>query len=230
MQAIVSSCAAEAWPARVVAVIAHRPGSAGLAFAATHGISTAVVDHQAFVTRDAFDSALAAEIDVYQPDLVVLAGFMRMLGADFVRRYEGRMLNVHPSLLPAFRGLHTHRRAIAAGCKVAGVTVHFVAAELDHGPIVAQAVVPVLPADAEAVTRARDDASHSRPARGLRLPMSTCASHPGPRAPKRGLAPRRGRDHAMAWWRLRGQGKPSGRTRRWKWTVPQMGLEPLPPK
>jgi phosphoribosylglycinamide formyltransferase 1 len=155
MQAIVSSCAAERWPARVAAVIAHRPGGAGLAFAATHGISTAVVDHEAFATRDAFDNALAAEIDSYQPDLVVLAGFMRILGADFVRRYEGRLLNVHPSLLPAFRGLHTHRRAIAAGCKVHGVTVHFVAAELDHGPIVAQAVVPVLPGDDEATLAAR---------------------------------------------------------------------------
>ncbi len=155
MQAIVSSCAAEGWPARVVAVIAHRPRGAGLTFAATHGISTAVVDHEAFATRDAFDSALAAEIDAYQPDLVVLAGFMRILGADFVRRYDGRMLNVHPSLLPAFRGLHTHRRAIAAGCKVHGVTVHFVAAELDHGPIVAQAVVPVLPGDDEATLAAR---------------------------------------------------------------------------
>ena len=155
MQAIVSSCAAERWPARVAAVIAHRPGGAGLAFAATHGISTAVVDHEAFATRDAFDNALDAEIDSYQPDLVVLAGFMRILGADFVRRYEGRMLNIHPSLLPAFRGLHTHRRAIAAGCKVHGVTVHFVAAELDHGPIVAQAVVPVLPGDDEATLAAR---------------------------------------------------------------------------
>jgi phosphoribosylglycinamide formyltransferase 1 len=155
MQAIVSSCAAEGWPARVAAVIAHRPDGAGLAFAATHGISTAVVDHEGFATRDAFDRALAAEIDAHQPDLVVLAGFMRILGADFVRRYEGRMLNVHPSLLPAFRGLHTHRRAIAAGCKVAGATVHFVAAELDHGPIVAQAAVPVLPGDDEATLAAR---------------------------------------------------------------------------
>ena len=155
MQAMVSSCAAEGWPARVVAVIANRPDAAGLAFAAARGIATAVVDHKGYATRDAFDTALATAIDAHQPDLVVLAGFMRILGADFVRRFEGRMLNVHPSLLPAFTGLGTHRRAIQAGCKLAGATVHFVTAELDHGPIVAQAAVPVLPGDDEESLAAR---------------------------------------------------------------------------
>ena len=155
MQAMVSSCAAEGWPARVVAVIANRPDAAGLAFAAAHGIATAVVDHKGYATRDAFDTALATAIDAHQPDLVVLAGFMRILGADFVRRFEGRMLNVHPSLLPAFTGLGTHRRAIQAGCKLAGATVHFVTAELDHGPIVVQAAVPVLPGDDEETLAAR---------------------------------------------------------------------------
>jgi len=147
MQAIVSRCAAEGWPARVVAVLANRPAAAGLAFAAAHGIACSTVDHDDFTTRDAFDTALAAAIDTHQPDLVVLAGFMRILGPDFVRRYAGRLLNIHPSLLPAFAGLGTHRRTLEAGCKVTGATVHFVTPELDHGPIVAQAVVPVLPGD-----------------------------------------------------------------------------------
>jgi len=147
MQAIVGRCADEGWPAQVMAVITHRPDSAGLAFAAARGIATAVVDHRAFVTRAAFDAALAEAIDAHQPDVVALAGFMRILGANFVRHYEGRMLNIHPSLLPAFTGLHTHRRALEAGCKVTGATVHFVSAEMDHGPIVVQAAVPVLPGD-----------------------------------------------------------------------------------
>ena len=155
MQAIVQSCGAEAWPARVVAVISNRSDAPGLAYAAARGIATVVVDHRAFSTRDSFDAGLAAAIDAHAPDLVVLAGFMRILGAEFVRRYEGRMLNVHPSLLPAFPGLNTHRRAIEAGCKVAGASVHFVTAEVDHGPIVAQAAVPVLPGDDEAALAAR---------------------------------------------------------------------------
>ena len=155
MQAIIERCAAEAWPARVAAVISHRPDAAGLAFAAERGISTALVDHRALATREAFDAALAQAIDAHAPDVIALAGFMRILGADFVRRYEGRLLNIHPSLLPAFTGLRTHRRAIEAGCKVAGATVHFVTAELDHGPIVAQAAVPVLPGDNEATLAAR---------------------------------------------------------------------------
>ncbi len=155
MQAIALRCAAEGWPARVVAVIANRPAAAGLEFAAAQGIATAVVDHQRFATRDAFDAALAEAIDAHQPDLVVLAGFMRVLGNAFVGRYEGRLLNIHPSLLPAFPGLGTHRRAIESGCKLAGATVHFVTPTLDNGPIVVQAAVPVLSGDDETSLAAR---------------------------------------------------------------------------
>jgi phosphoribosylglycinamide formyltransferase 1 len=150
MEAIVERCAAEGWDAQVAAVVSSRPEAAGLAFAARQGIPAAVVDHRRFATREAFDAELAAAIDAHAPDLVVLAGFMRILTNAFVRRYEGRMLNVHPSLLPAFPGLHTHRRAIEAGCKLTGATIHFVTPTLDFGPIVAQAVVPVLPGDDEA--------------------------------------------------------------------------------
>lgn len=155
MRSIVEACAAEQWPAEVVAVISNRPGAEGLAYAAERGIATAVVDHRSPGSREAFDAALATAIDAHAPDLVVLAGFMRILGAEFVRRYEGRLLNIHPSLLPAFPGLHTHRRAIEAGCKLAGATVHFVTPELDLGPIVIQAVVPVLAGDDEATLAAR---------------------------------------------------------------------------
>ncbi len=155
MEAIVQRCAAEGWPARVVAVVSNRPDAAGLVFAASHGIATAVVDHQAHASRQAFDDALADCIDGHAPDLVVLAGFMRILGPAFVKRYAGRLLNIHPSLLPAFAGLHTHRRALQAGCAVAGATVHFVTSELDHGPIVMQATVPVLADDDESSLAAR---------------------------------------------------------------------------
>ena len=147
MQAIVRACAAEGWDARVAAVLSNRPDARGLAFARGQGIATAVVDHKAFDSRDAFDAELARTVETFMPDVVVLAGFMRILGDAFVRRFEGRMVNVHPSLLPAFTGLYTHRRALQAGCKLAGATVHFVTAELDFGPIIAQAVVPVLPGD-----------------------------------------------------------------------------------
>ena len=149
MRSIVERCAAEGWPARVVAVISNRPGAAGLDFAREHGVTTALVDHQAFDSREAFDAALGDAVDAQAPDLVVLTGFMRILGAGFVRRFEGRLINIHPSLLPAFPGLRTHRRAIEAGCKLAGATVHFVTTELDHGPIVIQAVAPVLAGDNE---------------------------------------------------------------------------------
>lgn len=147
MRAIVQRCAAEGWPARVAAVIANRADAAGLAFAAEHGIATAVVDHRLFPLRDVFDTALSTAIDGFGADLVVLAGFMRILGAAFVAHYEGRLLNIHPSLLPAFPGLHTHERVIAAGCKLSGATVHYVTTELDHGPIVVQSVVAVRPGD-----------------------------------------------------------------------------------
>ncbi|MDC7705954.1 phosphoribosylglycinamide formyltransferase [Vogesella indigofera] len=152
MQAIVD---ADIPGARIAAVIANRPDAAGLAWAAARGIATVGLDHKQFASREAFDAQLAAEIDAFAPDLVVLAGFMRILTPAFTARYEGRMLNIHPSLLPSFPGLHTHQRAIDMGCKVAGCTVHFVTAELDHGPIVAQAVVPVLDDDTETTLAAR---------------------------------------------------------------------------
>lgn len=155
MEAIVQHCAGEGWPAAVVGVLSNRPDARGLAFAAAHGIATQVVDHKAHASREAFDTALAAAIDGFEPDLVVLAGFMRILGEAFVRRYDGRLLNIHPSLLPAFPGLHTHERALATGCKAAGATVHFVTPELDHGPIVMQSVVPVLAGDDAAALAAR---------------------------------------------------------------------------
>lgn len=155
MEAIVKACQAEGWPARIAAVISNRPDAAGLKFAAAHGIAAEVVDHKAFASREDFDAALARAIDAHAPDLVVMAGFMRIVGSAFTARYEGRMLNIHPSLLPAFPGLHTHEKAIAMGCQLAGATVHFVTAQLDHGPIVAQAVVPVLPGDDADVLAAR---------------------------------------------------------------------------
>ena len=147
MEAIVQACAQQNWSARIAAVISNKATAGGLEFAASHGIATAVVDHKQFDSREAFDTELARVIDSYQPDLVVLAGFMRILTEGFVRHYDGRLLNIHPSLLPAFPGLHTHERAIEAGCKLAGATVHLVTTELDHGPIVIQAAVPVLMGD-----------------------------------------------------------------------------------
>ena len=155
LDAIVRASEAQDWPGRVVAVISNRAEARGLQSAQAQGIATEVLDHKAFADRPAFDTALAGLIDRHSPDLVVLAGFMRILTPAFVARYEGRMLNVHPSLLPSFTGLNTHRRAIEEGCKVAGATVHFVSAQLDHGPIVAQAVVPVLAGDDEATLAAR---------------------------------------------------------------------------
>lgn len=147
MAAIVDRCQAEAWPAQVVAVLSNRPDVPGLDLAAARGIVTGVLDHRSYASREAFDQALAAAIDVHLPDLVLLAGFMRILSDPFVDRFSGRLLNIHPSLLPAFAGLHTHRRALQAGCKLAGATVHMVTPTLDHGPIIAQAMVPVRPAD-----------------------------------------------------------------------------------
>lgn len=143
MEAIVRACQAEGWSGRIAAVISNRPDAAGLKFAASHGIATAVVDHKAFPDRDSFDAALAQVVDGFSPDLVVLAGFMRILTPGFVTHYAGRMLNIHPSLLPCFPGLHTHEAALAMGVKVHGATVHFVTADLDHGPIVLQAIIEV---------------------------------------------------------------------------------------
>jgi phosphoribosylglycinamide formyltransferase-1 len=155
MAAIVNAAKRDNWKdlvdARVAAVIGNRADAAGLAIAAELGVATQVLDHKAYADREAFDSALAAAIDRFDtqdgPALVVLAGFMRILTPTFTSRYVGRLVNIHPSLLPAFAGLKTHQRAIDAGCKVAGATVHLVTAELDHGPSLAQAVVPVLAGD-----------------------------------------------------------------------------------
>jgi phosphoribosylglycinamide formyltransferase 1 len=141
--------------AQVAAVISNKADAKGLEWAKTQGIATAVLDHKLYASREAFDAALAGVIDGYSPTLVVLAGFMRILTPGFVQRYAGRMLNIHPSLLPAFPGLHTHQRALDAGCQFAGATVHQVTAELDHGPILAQAVVPVLADDTADTLAAR---------------------------------------------------------------------------
>jgi phosphoribosylglycinamide formyltransferase 1 len=139
----------------VTGVISNVAGAAGLEIAAGRGVRTEVVEHKAFPSREAFDDALAAAIDSMAPKLVALAGFMRVLGPAFVQRFAGRMVNIHPSLLPAFTGLHTHRRALEAGVKLHGCTVHFVTAELDHGPIIAQAAVPVRADDTEEALAAR---------------------------------------------------------------------------
>ena len=155
MEAIVRACAEKGWPAQVAGVISNRADAAGLGFARARGIATAVVDHKAFGSREAFDAELARTIDGFAAEVVVLAGFMRILTDGFVARYEGRMVNVHPSLLPAFTGLNTHRRAIEAGCKLAGATVHFVTPTLDFGPIIAQAIVRVLAGDTPEALQAR---------------------------------------------------------------------------
>ena len=155
MAALVRAAQREDWAgryqARVAAVISNKADAKGLQLAQDLGLATSVVDHKAFShaadPRAAFDAALMAEIDQHQPALVLLAGFMRILTPGFVAHYQGRLINIHPSLLPAFTGLHTHERALEAGCRFAGATVHRVTAELDHGPILAQAVVPVLPGD-----------------------------------------------------------------------------------
>jgi len=139
----------------VSAVISNRADAPGLAWAARHGTATAVVEHRRYATREAFDAALAAEIDRHAPRLVALAGFMRVLTPGFVARYAGRLMNVHPSLLPEFPGLDTHARALAAGARRHGCTVHFVTEQLDHGPIIVQASGPVLPGDTEAALAAR---------------------------------------------------------------------------
>ena len=159
MQALVRAAEQRQWAqrvgARVAAVLSNKADAAGLAFARSHGLPTAVVDHKACASREAFDAALMAEIDGFDPALVVLAGFMRILTPGFVAHYDGRLVNIHPSLLPAFTGLNTHQRAIDEGCKFAGATVHRVTPELDHGQILDQAVVPVLPGDTAQTLAAR---------------------------------------------------------------------------
>ncbi|MDM7455873.1 MAG: phosphoribosylglycinamide formyltransferase [Tepidimonas sp.] len=162
MQAIVRAAQAQRWRERygafVAAIISNRPDAKGLAWAAGEGLPTAVLDHKAYPSREAFDAALAQAIARFDPDAtarVVLAGFMRILTPAFVERFAGRLVNIHPSLLPAFPGLHTHQRAIEAGCRFAGATVHLVTAELDQGPILEQAVVPILPGDTPETLAAR---------------------------------------------------------------------------
>lgn len=159
MLAIAHAAQQEQWlekfGARIACVISNRPEAVGLRAANALGIATEALDHKAFATRDAFDAALMILIDKHQPTLIVLAGFMRILTPAFVAHYAGRLVNLHPSLLPAFTGLNTHQRAIDAGCEVAGATVHLVTAELDHGEILAQAVVPVLARDTAAALAAR---------------------------------------------------------------------------
>lgn len=159
MAAIVRAAQRENWrkslDAQVAAVISNRADAGGLAVAREHMIATEVVDHKRFASREDFDAELAAVIDRRQPALVVLAGFMRILTPGFVKRYEGRLVNIHPSLLPAFPGLHTHQRAIEAGCRFSGATVHQVTAELDHGPILDQAAVPILAGDTPEALAAR---------------------------------------------------------------------------
>lgn len=163
MAAIVRAAQQQQWErrlgTRVAAVISNKADAEGLVFAKSQGIATAVLDHKAYASREDFDAALVQAIDSYatpeHAPLVVLAGFMRILTPGFVAHYAGRLVNIHPSLLPAFAGLNTHRRAIEAGCQFAGATVHQVTAELDHGPILAQAVVPILPGDTPDTLAAR---------------------------------------------------------------------------
>ncbi|MEZ5649661.1 MAG: phosphoribosylglycinamide formyltransferase [Burkholderiaceae bacterium] len=155
MLGIARACAEQGWPARVAAVISNDPNAAGLSSAAALGLPTEALSHKSFPSRDAFDAALVERIDAYRPDLVVMAGFMRVLGAAFVDHFQGRLINIHPSLLPAFPGLDTHARALAAGVRVHGATAHFVTPDLDAGPIIAQVVVPVFADDSPASLRAR---------------------------------------------------------------------------
>jgi len=142
-------------PCRVAAVISNRANAEGLDIAKAHGIPTAVVEHRDYADRDSFDAALARTIETFHPDYVVLAGFMRILTAGFVARYHGRLVNIHPSLLPAYGGLNTHARALHDGVKIHGCTVHFVSSDLDHGPIIIQAAMSVLPEDTEQTLAAR---------------------------------------------------------------------------
>jgi len=155
MAAILEAIEAGSIKSRVAGVISNRPEAAGLEIAQKHGVPTSVVDYRRFADPDAFEQALIAAIDALDPDLVVLAGFMRILSATFVARYAGRLINIHPSLLPAYPGLATHKRALADGVKIHGCTVHFVTAAVDHGPIIAQGAVPVLQGDTEASLAAR---------------------------------------------------------------------------
>lgn len=155
MRALVEAAEAAHYPARIVGVLSNEAAASGLAFARDKGIAIHVIPHHDFPTREAFDGAVTTALMDWGAELICLAGFMRILGIPFVRRWEGRILNIHPSLLPAFRGLHTHRRVLDAGVRFTGCTVHFVTAALDSGPIIGQAVVPVRPGDSEETLSAR---------------------------------------------------------------------------
>lgn len=155
LDALIRACAADDLAVEIAAVISNRPQAAGLEKAAAAGIPVAIVDHTLHADRPDFEAVLRQRIDAWAPDLVVLAGFMRILTPGFVRAYEGRLLNIHPSLLPAFPGLHTHRRALDEGVRIHGCTVHFVTPELDHGPAIVQAAIPVRDDDTEETLAAR---------------------------------------------------------------------------
>jgi phosphoribosylglycinamide formyltransferase 1 len=174
LEALLQTATSERWSdtlgAAIVAVISNRADAPGLEIARHEGVATAVLDHRAFATRQEFDRALAAEIDRHQPALVLLAGFMRVLTPEFVRRYDGRLINIHPSLLPLFPGLRTHQQALDAGVRVHGATVHYVTDQVDSGGIIAQAVVPVLPGDdAETLASRVLEQEHRLLPRALRL-------------------------------------------------------------
>jgi phosphoribosylglycinamide formyltransferase-1 len=155
MVSLIEAAQAPGFPAEIALVLSNRPDAGGLARARDAGIATAAIDHKAYSTRESFEQALDATLREHRIDFICLAGFMRVLTAWFVERWEGRMINIHPSLLPLFRGTHTHERALAEGVLIHGCTVHFVVPELDAGPIVAQAAVPVVPGDTAEILAAR---------------------------------------------------------------------------
>lgn len=162
MQSLVEAARADDYPAEIVLVLSNRPDAAGLAWAKARGLPTLAIDHKSFPTRDAFEDALQRSLEAAGTELIALAGFMRLMTPAFVERWHDRMINIHPSLLPSFKGLHTHERALAAGVKITGCTVHFVRAEMDEGPIIAQAAVPVLRSDDPAALAARVLAAEHR--------------------------------------------------------------------
>jgi phosphoribosylglycinamide formyltransferase 1 len=173
MQALVAAARADDFPANIVLVVSNRPNAAGLEWAAANGHATLVIDHKAHATRAAFESALQDALDAANVEFVALAGFMRLMTPAFVRHWRDRMINIHPSLLPSFKGLHTHEQALAAGVKIAGCSVHFVRAEMDTGPIIAQAAVAVLSGDTPATLAARVlEAEHVLYPAALRLVAS----------------------------------------------------------
>jgi phosphoribosylglycinamide formyltransferase-1 len=173
MEALIAAARAPAYPAEIALVLSNRPNAPGLAKAEAHGLPTELLDHAAFPTREAFEAALQLRLDAARIDLVCLAGFLRLFTPAFVERWQGRMLNIHPSLLPGFKGTDVHQRVLAAGCRISGCTVHFVTAEMDSGPILAQAAVPVLPDDTPSTLAARVlEAEHTLYPLALRLAAS----------------------------------------------------------